>query len=274
MINYNAIKDIIVNKLGLKDLTAYKQYMESWVDIKNPKIITKKDVELLSPDNINNFDFWKIAEELFGVDGISNTDFGKNNTFDRDEANRRNLIIARASGVLNMIDVWKHSNASVLEIGAGYGNFKNYVLYTTALTYTGVDAFPKVPGIIPTLPNGLLPDEIKQKKFNLVYSSNVFQHLSSSQRRAYLNDVHGMLHNGGYFMFNLFLTLSRPKFPSEDGKNYTQLYGQFTEIPTYREFTNLISEYYWVDFETRRFSDDFITFVCRPKDLIKTQEPV
>jgi hypothetical protein len=264
VLEYAQIKDVLINRLGLKDLAAYKRYLDSYLNSGSPKLITKEEIELLSPDNVNNYDFWKLAEEMFGVDPVYNTDFGEQ-AASLDEANRRNLAFARLTGALNVIDAWKHLSLSLLEIGAGYGNFKSYVMCTTNFQYTGVDVYPKAEGVLSTLPNGMLPDEVKAKKFNIVYSSNVFQHISSKQRLAYLLDIKNMLHDGGFFIFNLFLAISSPKVPSWDGRPYMQNYGQWVEIPLYQEFTRLLSSHYWVAFETRRHSDDLFTFVCRPR---------
>ena len=269
MLEYPQIKEIMVNRLGLRDLNSYKQYLDSYLDPSKQKMITQEDVDLLSPDNVNNYDFWKLAEEIFGVDPVYNTGFGKEMA-DLDEANRRNLDIARLTGALNVIDAWKHIKLPLLEIGAGYGNFKSYVMCNTIFDYTGVDVYPKAAGIKRTLPNGMLPDEIKARKFGIVYSSNVFQHISPKQRLGYLLDAKEMLHENGFLIFNLFLALTPPKAPSWDGRHYMQNYGQWVEIPRYQDFTRLLSTNYWVTFETRRHTDDLFTFVCRPRRQLAT----
>ena len=274
MLQYDEIKDIITNKLGLKTLTDYQKYIAEFHTEENPRKAMLEELELLSPERINNGDFWKVVEELFGIDCVANTMF---KTISKDEGNFNNLRLARLAGTLNVIDVWRHAPIQILEIGAGYGNFKQYVLNTTNFGYTGVDVYPKVEGIIPTLPNGLLPDEIKAKTFPLIYSSNVFQHLSTFQRSAYLKDIAEMLPFSGAFTFNLILRFEKNgegKNEAVDGKHYMKHYGQFTEIPNYSTFMQELADLFWIENETRTMNQSLFSFLCRSKKTPPPTPPV
>jgi hypothetical protein len=269
MLGYQEIKSIIIDKLGLKDMATYRAYIEATFKKTTP--ISQEEIELLSPDNIDNNAFWRIVEEVFGVDCVANTEYGKVN-LSIDEGNQRNLSMARWSGVLNPVDEWRyHRDMPILEIGAGYGSFKHYVQNTTACKYHGVDVYPKIQGVFPTLPNGLLPEEYRTKQFWVIYSSNVFQHLSSKQRTAYFQDVHHMLGKGGMFSFNMMATWRPPAVNDDkgiayDGKVYLRHYGQFTEIPYYHTLREELDRYYEVLYETRRH-DGLITFTCYKREL-------
>jgi SAM-dependent methyltransferase len=259
------IKDIIVNQLGIKDQETYKAWCEAYNTGRKP--ITNADVELLSPDNVNNTHFWQVVEELFGSDCVGNSLYGAlpNSPL---ASNLRNLTLARLSGALNFVDEWKHYSMPILEIGAGYGNFQSYILYNTAMKYTGVDVVPRAHDIIQLPPTGLLPEEVTGKNFFIVYSSNVFQHFSAKQRSQYYKDIAQMLLPNGLFIVNMMVHYWPPEklpIPAEDGKNYLRHYGQFTEIPFYPQLMDELTPYFHLDFETRGYRNYQFTFVLRSK---------
>ena len=268
MKNYQEIKDIIVNQLGLTDLDAYAKYEELYRPPNN-KIITREEVELLSPDNINCIDFWKVIEEVFGVDCITNT-MHENQKWTPTDCNRRNLGLARQMGALNVIDWCAQfsSQSSILEIGTGYGCLKHYLEPKYCFNYTGVDVVPRVEGVIQTTPEGLLPDSIKDRKFFIVYSCNVFQHLSTKQRESYINTAWELLEKGGFLI--IALTLHPFQLPvsgmAEDGNLYMKHYGQFTAIPSRTDFLSFIRGRYNILTVTQRYTDDYHCLVCQPKD--------
>ena len=51
-----------------------------------------------------------------------------------------------------------------------------------------------------------IPEELLKKEgsFSMVYAENVFQHLTSKQRKEYYEQVHKILEPGGVFYFSLF----------------------------------------------------------------------
>lgn len=260
MKQYDEIKDIIHNKLGLTSLDAYKKYLdEIYV---NKRQITVAEIEQLSPDNIHNGDFWRVVEETFGLDCVVNTT-GRPDML-QEEGNRMNLGMARLMGALGFVDDWRHFSCPMLEIGAGYGNLKSYVLATTAMKYTGVDVKPKVPGVIEILPTGLLPESITSQQFNLIYSSNVFQHLSTKQRSQYFKDIQKMLMKSGVFTFNLLCCLGSPETEfcgsSEDGKAYLKHYGQFTEVPSFSELCTELRGLFRILYINQRCGDNLFNF--------------
>lgn len=263
MLDYTQIKDVIVNKLGITDLKAYKKWAEQYF---NGKKITLSDVELLSPENIDNTAFWRIAEELFGIDGVCNTMHGTLPS-DIESGNRRNISLARHIGSLTFIDDWKNYSLPILEIGAGYGSFKNYVEATTHYKYTGVDVYPKIPGVLSTYKNGLLPNYIRFQKFHIIYSSNVFQHLSSYQRTRYYQDINSMMTKDSIFIFNLLTEDEINCEQSEDGRFYMRHYGQFTEVPKIFSLREELQKYFYILYETRRIYDRLFGFICHKKEL-------
>lgn len=281
MKTYDEIKDIITNQLGLKDLASYKAWMEQhtvMVPFEKRKLVTPEDIALLSPNNIHNGDFWRVVEEVFGVDCVAATMYGKLDS-DKDLGSLRNLSLARTGGMLNFVDEWRHLHCPVLEIGAGYGNFKYYCMLNTAFKYLGVDVYPKSHGIHAALPNGTLPPYIlnEKGKFQIVYSSNVFQHLSKEQRSVYFQDIFDLMTEHGLFIFNLTVhyhdpaTCSDKARMSTDGRQYMCHYGQWTEVPFYPELQQELQKYFNIEYETRRYSDYLFTFALSRKNPPKVE---
>lgn len=267
MKNYNEIKDIIINKLGITDLETYKKYVESYHN-DTPRFISKEDIELLSPDNINNYDFWKVIEELFGTDCVSNINFGSLPQ-DKISCNRRNLNLARLMGCLTFLEEHKFYKNRILEIGSGYGCLKNWIEAETRFEYVGVDVYPKVQDVQSVSANGLFTEEQKKEKYDFIYSSNVFQHLSHNQRMTYLDDISNMLNkeSGGIFIVNLMLLFNDidVKYHAEDGKVYLKHYGQFTSIPTVKEWVDELNKRFTILYSTTRNAD---TGACKLANFI------
>ncbi|MCX5657810.1 MAG: methyltransferase domain-containing protein, partial [Candidatus Omnitrophica bacterium] len=266
MIEYNEIKDIILNKLGITDLEAYSKWLAAFHerDSSKRRIVTQEDIDLLSPDRIHNGDFWKVIGEIFGVDCVANT-MNKTLSDNVDVGNLRNLGLASMMGALNFVDEWRHGHFPVLEIGPGYGNFKSNCQMTTDFMYAGVDIYPKIPGIFSTTPQGTLDEEFVETgkdKMQIVYSSNVFQHLSNKQRSKYYADIHKILHPKGVFIFNLLVHFYNPADATPetrsafDGRQYLKHYGQMTEVPFYPELMDELGKYFYILYECRRRADD------------------
>lgn len=233
----------ILDEIGIHDDVSYQEYIKR---IKENGV-TANDVELLNPDKIDNAAFWKFIDEKFSysICGDMNLLRSKNN----DYANYINYVLAITTGVDNYLRsnaiIVEHpdynESKDVLEIGVGFGNLKNFVTRHTSLRYHGIDIVGRVPGVIETDGRGI-PASLKSKKFINIFSSNVFQHLSISQRRQYYKDVAECLVPGGLFSFGLqalnpnYAKLDYNKvkgaYCKETGKFYICHYGQFTEQQT------------------------------------------
>jgi SAM-dependent methyltransferase len=261
MKSYQEIKDIIVKDLGITNLEEYRRYCDLFKD--DTRKLLKEELELLSPDNINNKDFWIVAEQLFGIDPVCNTKSGVKNI---EEGNVANLKLARHSGMLNFVEDNSDLPIEILEIGPGYGSLKNYIKSKTKFLYKGVDVYPKCDEIIASNIDGTLPEEIKTKKFGHVVSSNVFQHLSIKQRRQYYSDISNILLPGGAFLFN---NMCYPKsgqwrgYVDSKGDRYLSHYGQWTLIQTLDEIIEELKIYFDICITTLlNPNQDFVGFYC------------
>lgn len=264
------IRRILTEELGFTDLVAYKK----WIEEERPKVRpTKKRVERLSPDGIDNRAFWRVCEELFGADPVCNLAVapavGKL-PYELDgpmDANRMNLRLARCLGVTAFLDENAHSRVHTLEVGPGYGSLKHYIETQTNHLYTGVDVYPRIPGVIETTAEGWIPPEMVEEQagaFSYVISTNVFQHLSARQRARYFDDAAKLLHEGGLFIFNV--SVDSQKVPAhlrdEQGTAWADHYGQYTPMPKGGELHDQLGRLYRILYVTQRY-DGIFNFVCR-----------
>jgi hypothetical protein len=264
------IKRILTEELGFASLDAYKKW------IKDERLKTRPTPERiarLSPDVIDNRAFWRVCEELFGADPVCNVavdpalgtmPYAVETPMD---ANRLNLRLARSMGVVAFLEENAHARVRTLEIGPGYGSLKNFVETHTNHRYTGVDVYPRIPGVLEASADGLLPrDLVEQDKgaYSYVVSTNVFQHLSARQRTAYIDDAAKLLHEGGLFIVNVTVETSKvPQHMKDDrGRAWIDHYGQYTPMPKGSEIYEELGRSFSLLYVTQRF-DGLFNFVCR-----------
>lgn len=270
MKTYREIKRIITGEFGFKSLETYK----IWSEQVRPTIsLTSDRIEKLSPDVVNCRDFWKVCEELFGTDPVCNVTVPPSvgrlpyAIETHADANRMNLRLAKSLGITAFLDENAGVRLRTLEIGPGYGSLKNYIETNTNHVYTGVDVYPRIPGVIATTPDGLMPAElIEPGTYGYVVSSNVFQHLSARQRTRYIKDAHTILREGGLFIFNIIIDTG--KIPAyvrdQDGNAWADHYGQYTPIPKAESVYGELSRPFGILYVTQRY-DGLFNFVCQKR---------
>jgi hypothetical protein len=272
MKDYDAIKRTLVDEFGFGDLPAYKRWLADGRAKTRP---TPERVAALSPDVVDCRAFWRVCDELFGVDPVCNLavppEVGKlpyaiEGPMD---ANRMNLRFAKSMGITGFLDEFADERVRTLEIGAGFGALKSYIETQTRHVYTGVDAVPRVPGVLETTPDGLLPPEVLDQgrdRFSYVVSSNVFQHLSARQRTHYFADAHALLHRGGLFLFTITVDNGQAAACVRDdaGAAWCDHYGQYTPIPRPLELQRELTSRFFVLYVTQRFDATF-AFVCQKR---------
>jgi hypothetical protein len=149
-LGYAEIKRVLVDDLGFRDLDAYKK----WAKETRPTYVpTREALDRLAPEHVDCRDFWRVSEELFGMDGVCNLvvspavgvlPYAVDSHMD---ANRTNLRLAKSLGVTAFLDENADGRHKTLEIGPGYGGSKNYVETRTRHHYVGYDVLPRVPGV-------------------------------------------------------------------------------------------------------------------------------
>ena len=86
--NVEEFKQVIEGNYGITDLKSYDEYKRK----KGPTGITKEEVELLSPDNVNSCSFWEYIEKNpeIAKDAVA---FGLTKERSIDEVNQQNKCI-------------------------------------------------------------------------------------------------------------------------------------------------------------------------------------
>jgi predicted SAM-dependent methyltransferase len=251
------------NQLGLVDMAAYKAYCDLFTNEASPRTPTPEEIALLNPDSINNYDFWRVAEELFFTDPVSNCQFST--PVSKREAIRRNLWLYEADTFLAYLTRLNANDTNLLEIGPGYGSLREWVTVNTRFDYYAVDVHPKIEGIDRAEVTGLMGEVTKARRYDIVVAENVFQHLSINQRHTYYRDVAEILMPNGWFMVSQMLDHNAPDNPwrDKDGKLWMRHYGQFTEIQKREAILSDLMLHFDVYSETRR--SGWLAVVCRKK---------
>jgi len=143
---------------------------------------------------------------------------------------------------------------SLMEIGPGFGCVKEYLdwYFKEQLDYHAIDVYPMFEYDQLYKCNGKrFPKQVYGKRFDAVYSVNVFQHLSVVQRRSYYREAFRYLKEGGLFTFSVMaigdncedLVCETPEkkkqrlfgISDEDGNYYIQFFSQFTKLQRTRD---------------------------------------
>lgn len=250
MTTKDEIRSIITQRLGLTDMVKYKAYVDELHRADSPRIASAEEMALLNPDTIDNRAFWEVSEEVFGTDPVANCQYRE--PLSKVDGNRQNLSLYKLYGFLGFLDICGLGDANVLEIGPGYGAFKHWCEVNTRVNYFGADVYPKVEGVDETERTGLLGAATKARRYRVVISCNVFQHLSVNQRRTYYRDVYDILEPEGIFMVSQCLDDLDPNDPRRiNGPFYMKHYGQFTEIQKREAILDDLTPHFTVQAETR-----------------------
>ena len=267
--NVAEFKDVIEGNYGITDLKAYNDYKVKM----GQSGVTKEEIVLLSPDNINSCSFWEYIEKNpeIAKDAIS---FGVTKEMPREKVNEQNFGLACSLNALSYIILYKECiGMPILDIGAGYGMLRDFVKQNTKLHYCGVDVYPKVDDVYPVAEDGsTLPPNIAASMFGLVISVNVFQHLSVKQRRHYYEQVEKILHpDCGVFTVSHIAHLPNSPhkpFRGNDGKFYMCHYGQYTEVQTLEELKQDLTKHFNILSMSHRCMGNTFTFHCARKKVV------
>jgi len=211
-------------------------------DIKNIDEVPPCSIafEELSDENIidyneNNFNwkkFWTYAKLKFPLHSVHGS-----KKYDCDYKIFESEQYRCHSQIGNLIKKMLKNKPTCLEIGFGFGGAAHY-LSCLGFRYYGIDYVNSI--INPDLKNKFngydtsfieiqkngIPYELNNIQFDLVYSTNVFQHITEKQRNEYYKQVYKQLKNGGIFYFDLFTNNFKPKV------NATVFFGVNTTIPS------------------------------------------
>lgn len=249
-------KKLSVNKLGYDNL--YSDDMSlgtiNFTEREDGcNYFNKSKISELSPDNINNVEFWKALHKNFKYECIC----GKKST-SINEVNLHNqriifsILIDSNHHIYDFIyEKLSNPNSNLLEIGYGFGSFIDLLnKHKLNINYYGIDLFNRInkkSNLFET-DGWSIPNEIPE--LDIIFSSNVFQHLTYKQRLNYLMIGYNKLKSGGYFVFNniLYSKEVENKHPNvygikdEFGTAYLHMFGQYTELDELQEFIETIKQ--------------------------------
>lgn len=133
----------------------------------------------------------------------------------------------------------------VLEIGYGFGGAAEFFKDHGA-EYHGIDYVRSKEGMTDedgfhVIEKSGIPDWLMVDKFDLVYSYNVFQHLTQAQRVEYFKQIYEILKPGGHFVVSVFSKTD--KFVEDPKHVYaTRFFGVATAVDETDFLDNFIKE--------------------------------
>lgn len=263
----NNIKEVVEKKLGVTTMESYIEYKKRIYETP----VSLEEIEELSPDKVDSSEFWKYCDEVpdFKYDTVA---FGQPASSTPDSCNNQNFTLAADLGTFSKIVMHSGYAFNVLDIGAGFGMMKDAMKrFAPFTTYHGVDVYPKFEGVL-KVEDCILPPEIMEKKFGYVFMVNVNQHLSIRQRRSYYEQIAKIC--DGYFVLTCHPDNGKQGFRCKDNdKRYMVHYGQFTEMQTYEEIIQDLTQHFNINCIQQRCVDNSFCFHLASKSFtVKPQE--
>ncbi|HVW27161.1 MAG TPA: SEC-C metal-binding domain-containing protein [Polyangiaceae bacterium] len=266
------IRRILRDDFGFTDLEAYRR----WVRDVRPRLSpTPELVKKLSPDRVDCRAFWRVCEELFGIDPVHNVvvapevgelPYAVETQID---ANRMNLRLAKSFAITAFLEENAHRRLRVLEVGPGFGSLKSFIEAETDHEYFAVDVLPRFDGVVEATSEGNIPRnfvDVARGTFSYVVSTNVLQHFSARQRTQCYVDAHTLLRDQGLWIFNLLVDTAKlaPRARDRNGNAWCDHYGQFTEIPKLAALHDEVGKIFRILYVTQRY-DGVCNFVCQKR---------
>ena len=160
------------------------------------------------PEGFDWQEFWRDCKREYPLHSVAGSVY----------YNEPDKIITREYGQVPMgkFITWRDKTIhygrkpKVLEIGFGFGGAADRFT-ANGYDYTGIDYVPSrdlshIKGRFLTISESGIPKEVidEGEVYDLVYSENVFQHLTKQQRLDYYKQSHKILRKGGVMYFDLF----------------------------------------------------------------------
>lgn len=255
-----------------EDIDKRKIYIKDWIpsNIKDENGYINNDIiDAFNPDNININKYWAECMTHFPLLSIN----GNPEVTSADKANEHSLKLAGYTKIINYVDSFfeksKKNDLTALEIGPGYGGFYLYLAhkYGKFPIYENYYALDVVKCVDLPIKDRLFigngrefPNEIMKNKYDLIYSSNVFQHLSLKQKEVYFKNAYDCLKRKGIFCFSDFILPAPDKkiegnsYMDSEGNQYSQFFLQFIRIYEYSVYEELFKKIGFKIIEKNMFS--------------------
>jgi len=236
-------------------------------------VVPQEAVDYLYPDNLDVQEFWKKSVETFPFFSISGNVPTVTN---KNEANEVSFKSQRFLKSLDWLDEGISSDSKILEIGPGYGMVYEKVIKSYAgleSNYYSIDVNPLFHHENAYQCDGRnIPQEIPND-LDIVYSVNVFQHLSSSQRKSYYKQIFDKLKPGGKFIVGTFCitqnNVSKPLWGHSDGAGnfYAFFLGQYTEIEYIGDWGRTLVEEFGFKITKAVEADNYVCFELKKPQI-------
>lgn len=222
----------------------------------SPKAKTKEDID--NPFFIETeedwSEFWEICKEYYPLHSVFGGYNGKTPEYIKTSEVKEFIKRIENYSKLNKNTLSKN----VLEIGFGFGGCGHYLMNKYKSNYHGIDfTFSdktdkeykfKGQSRFHKIPKSGIPDYLKNTKYNLIFSTNVFQHLTLKQRLDYYKEVYNCLDDNGVFYFDLFNKVGRTKDTFS-----THFFLAYTKVNTKKEIKQQLKK---IGFKHIEFVDE------------------
>lgn len=153
--------------------------------------------------------FWEICKKEYPFHSVAGgNSFNTKESIEYSEKSRFMYTIQNKLHDDNIL------SGNVLEIGYGFGGVGKYLMNTYKSNYFGIDyvssniednnfRFKRKKRFYEINISGI-PEELKNIKYNFIFSTNVFQHLTQEQRFNYIKESYDCLDNNGILYFDVF----------------------------------------------------------------------
>ena len=166
---------------------------------------TKENIDKPFFSNNDWKKFWEVTKKYYPLHSVAG-----NFHFDTKEK----IVSGESSNIKDFIgDIDSLKNKNVLEIGFGFGG-AGFELLLNNINYFGIDYTYSNDLCIDFKQNNEkrffeisesgIPNNLKTIKYDLIFSKNVFQHLTQEQRFDYIKESYSLLNNGGKLIFDVF----------------------------------------------------------------------
>lgn len=166
----------------------------------------------LDLDRVNLNSWWDACFEVFPILTVTHA----RDLESREDVKRRMIEVYEEEGFLKKITevLAANPNARILEIGPGYGQAYDWIKeHHPSASYYALDVSKQFDCPTLYIGNGkTFPKQLARKKFDFVFSSNCFQHLSYRQKISYFKAISRTLKQGGEFWFSTFVIPTHPQY--------------------------------------------------------------
>ena len=246
------IKHVKKNQVPGRESRAYSEdrRMVPSCCITTPKLSRTEliDKPLFAKDSWKKF--WGICKENFPLHSVHGgaSNIKQIEDCERNQSAMLNFLDMPCTTMQNLLN-----GGRVFEIGYGYGYFGKQIMRkkTWNADYYGIDYIASDKSLLKYKKNGRkrfyeidksgIPEKFLSQKFDMIYSVNVMQHLTKTQRQEYFSQAARMMTTESVLYFDVFEWNKEKGDTPRDGYA-TVFFGAKTHIETPEEMENMLDK--------------------------------